>query len=285
MDILATSDGSGAAATVLPHVARLAAAMAARITLVRVLDPSTDLGDELVLHVDEAIERVRARWLEELADTLTEAAMSGDPAVVIAGKGEQAAEAIVRTAGERGAGLIAMHARGTGALRHALLGSVAMSVLGAAPVPLFLTGTESEPPRRVGQYQLVVTTDGSPASVGVLPAIRPLLEALRPRVTLLRVCELRSGRASPEEQAQSCRRQLEGLRPAFPAGITVDPILQHALPGQRVDEAILEAAREAGADAIALSTHGHSALRHLVAGSVALDLVRHSPIPLVLTRH
>ncbi|NUQ56718.1 MAG: universal stress protein [Dehalococcoidia bacterium] len=51
-----------------------------------------------------------------------------------------------------------------------------------------------------------------------------------------------------------------------------------------VPDTILSVAEDTHADLIAMSTHGHGAMRHLLAGSVALDVLGHSPVPLILVR-
>lgn len=50
----------------------------------------------------------------------------------------------------------------------------------------------------------------------------------------------------------------------------------------RTAEAILEAAKAVGADAIAMGTHGRSGIRHALVGSVAEEVMRQSPVPVVL---
>ena len=55
-------------------------------------------------------------------------------------------------------------------------------------------------------------------------------------------------------------------------------------PGAGIDTAIIEAAKELGADAIASATHGHSARRHLIAGSTALGVARLAPVPVILVK-
>jgi len=47
-------------------------------------------------------------------------------------------------------------------------------------------------------------------------------------------------------------------------------------------EGILQVARERGADAIVMGTHGRTGLVRAVIGSVADKVVRHSPVPVVL---
>jgi nucleotide-binding universal stress UspA family protein len=48
--------------------------------------------------------------------------------------------------------------------------------------------------------------------------------------------------------------------------------------------AILEVAAEVEADLIVMGTHGHTGLTHLLIGSVAEHVVRHSRIPVLTVR-
>jgi len=47
---------------------------------------------------------------------------------------------------------------------------------------------------------------------------------------------------------------------------------------------IVEAARELTADLIVISTHGRSGLKHVLLGSVAEQVVRHAPCPVLVVR-
>ena len=47
---------------------------------------------------------------------------------------------------------------------------------------------------------------------------------------------------------------------------------------------IVEAAREAGADLIIISTHGYSGLKHVLLGSTAENVVRHASCPVLTVR-
>jgi nucleotide-binding universal stress UspA family protein len=199
-------------------------------------------------------------------------------------RGEDAHDAILRIARQREAGIVAMHSRGSGAVRHALLGSVAMGVLKKTDVPLFLIGGEAAAPRTEPGYHIVATSDGSPASTGVLRALAPLLAGTVARVSLLRVCELRSGRAGPEAEIERATAQLESLWPLLPPEVKGEVHCRVCPHQEDISTAIVAGARELGADAIALSTHGESALRHLLAGSVALSVLELSPLPVILSR-
>ena len=159
-----------------------------------------------------------------------------------------------------------------------------MAVLGKTSLPLMLTGGNSTRPAERAGYHVVATSDGSPASAAILPAIAPLVAGTSAKVTLLRVCEPRSGRPSPEAEIETARSQLESLRPRLPQGLPVDVCCRACDYGDEVADAIVLAALELGADAIAMATHGQSALRHLLAGSAALNVLERSPLPVILSR-
>ena len=281
--ILVTTDGSQLSRSVLPHAVRLAAACGARLVLARVLNPSVDLPHNHAGEPDALAALVRT-WQAELESVLRAAEAEGSATVAIESNGESTHEAIVRVAVEQQAALIAMHSRGSGALRRALLGSVAMGVLGHWQGPLLVTGGHARSPSHERPYSIVITSDGSPASLDVVPALEAVLTPGRIPVTLVRICEPRSGRPSPEAEQAACLHQLERLREQLPPGVACECRCPAAAYEQPVAGAIIEAAELANAGAIAMSTHGHGAMRHLLAGSVALDVLGPSPVPLILVR-
>lgn len=54
--------------------------------------------------------------------------------------------------------------------------------------------------------------------------------------------------------------------------------------GHPVDE-ILRFVKTRGQDLIVMGTHGHSGIRHLIAGSVTERVVRGAPVPVLTVRH
>jgi nucleotide-binding universal stress UspA family protein len=284
--VLVTNDGSEASLRVLPHAARFATACNGRIVLLRVLDRESDLGDIPALDRESGVRDLMARWETGLVSLLESRGIEGEAEVRLLGSDERLAEAVVAAASERDAMLIAMHSRGAGAVRHALLGSVALGVLASTSLPLMLSGPDTLPPRS-GQlpYQLVITSDGSAASNIVVIALGSALSVIDADVTLLHVCELRSGRPNPAGEVAASARQLETIRNLLPERLHARVQVPAVPCSGHVAQDILLSACRMGADAIALSTHGHSALRHLLAGSTALDLLAKSPFPLILTRY
>ena len=52
----------------------------------------------------------------------------------------------------------------------------------------------------------------------------------------------------------------------------------------RAWQEIIEVAREQKCDMIIMATHGYTGLRHVLLGSVAEKIVRHSPCPVLTVR-
>ncbi len=279
--ILVTTDRSPSAEPVLAHAAALARAIDGELVLGCVLDPKTDLSGEVGTDLREAAGRVQERWTEGLQQTLDAAGIAGRPAVTIQARNEDTKDAVVRLAGELEAVLIAMHSRGTGsALRHAILGSVAMGVLGNAGVGIMVSGANVVAADTNDPFRIVVATSTEDET---LPLIRDLARLYTPgaRVdfTLLTI--------DPTEPFAAGRMaladRLHELRMEFPQGAEVDTRIVKPDPPGLLDMAIIQAAREAEADAIAIATHGRGAIRHLISGSVALDVLSRSPVPVILS--
>jgi nucleotide-binding universal stress UspA family protein len=284
MAILVTSDGSPQSRRILSHAARFAESCGQGLLLVRVLSQATDLGGDRAGDVETATRNVSAAWEEGLRGQLAGIGAAGEAAVVVARHGEDTEAALLRTATERGAVMVAMQSRGAGALRRALIGSVALGVLRHSHLPVMMGGQRLDDVRRAEGYHLVLTSDGSEASADVVRALAPLLAGTAVRVTLLRAWEPRSGRAGPAEEQECAKANLESLRALLPAGQEVATEVTVAHDGERAPAAIVRAARALGADALGMSTHGHGALRQLVAGSVALGVLEESPLPVILGR-
>lgn len=69
-------------------------------------------------------------------------------------------------------------------------------------------------------------------------------------------------------------------REEIPAEIPFKCMVKEGVP----DTAILEAVRESGADLVVMGTHGRRGLDRLFLGSVAENVLRSSPVPVLVTR-
>jgi nucleotide-binding universal stress UspA family protein len=281
MAIVVTTDGSARSLRVLRHAAALAKVARRRLVLLQVLDPSAERQPNVG---DAGEESLRGAQERRLTRCVNDAGVDGYGLAAVREADEPVAARIMRAAREAGADLLAMDTRGAGALRHAMLGSVAMGVLGQCGLPVLLTGEKATEARRSSRYHLVVTSDGSPAAAEVFALLGPLLAGSRMEVTLVRIYEPVLGDVGEKIEIAEARRDLERMRDLVPAGLPVECVVEAARGLESVPRALLRVACARQASAIAMSTHGHSARRHLLLGSVALGVLAQSPLPVILSR-
>jgi nucleotide-binding universal stress UspA family protein len=283
--VVVATDGSAHSHRVLPHASLLAQALGSRLLLLRIIDPKSDVHYQHGESHDAALAHARERSSAELTSTLSRLGLYGAVGVTERREGEKTSRALLRACEEAGASLVAMDSRGHGALRHVLHGSVTMEFMGAASLPVMLTGPNLEGAMaNHAPYRILLTSDGSPASRAATEGLAPLLDGGPFQVTLMRVHEHAPGGADDKAQLDQCSKQLEALRMLLPSSLAVETFVREIPRGAGIDTAIIERALGTGAHAIALSTHGVSARRHLLMGSVATTLLGRSPLPLILVR-
>jgi nucleotide-binding universal stress UspA family protein len=266
--VLATTDGSEHSYRILPHAAQLADALGTRLALLSVVDA-----------------KEQAQADSELRETLSRHGIAGEALTTVTNEGEHVAGAILRVATETDAAVIALDSRGHGAFRHILHGSVAHDLLRQSDRPLLVSGPNvGDASAAAGPYRIVITNDGSPASEAVLHALAPLLTPGRFELTLLRIHEHAPGGQDESAALAACEAELAQVRRLLPESLSVTTLVRTIPLGAGVDTAIIEKARELGAQAIALSTHGVSAREHVVMGSLATLLLGRSTLPLILAR-
>ncbi|MGE0792167.1 MAG: universal stress protein [Sandaracinaceae bacterium] len=73
------------------------------------------------------------------------------------------------------------------------------------------------------------------------------------------------------------QRALSDLARRYGSGLTVETHLIEGLPGTEIDRV----ARDIGADAVIVGTHGRSGIAHLFLGSVAERIIRASSVPVI----
>ncbi len=145
--------------------------------------------------------------------------------------------------------------------------------------------------------QIVVALDGSPESEQVLKWVEPLARQFGSQLTVLRAT------ISPEETAMAVAA-VEGAVSLDPAALVEEEQREAGTylerlaarlraRGLKVEtdepagppaEAIVACAKRLHADLIALSTHGRGGLGRWVFGSVADEVAREAPCPVLLVR-
>jgi nucleotide-binding universal stress UspA family protein len=132
---------------------------------------------------------------------------------------------------------------------------------------------------------ILLTTDLSDESLRPCEAISEFAKSIGARITLLHV--LQDLRIAPHgaplapavstedmtQAAEKARASLEELAGKIEGEVSVDVAVHESIPRGVVDYATRH-----DVDMIAMSTHGRTGFRHLVLGSVAEAVLRHSSV-------
>lgn len=274
--ILVPLDGSRLAARVLTPLKRLLTE-GVELTLLRVVEPrgesEHDRGPAAEVAMRAQLDQVR----EELGP--------GPRCTVQLLRGD-AAEEIVRYARETRQDLVAMATHGRSGIERWVRGSVAERVLRECEAPLLLCNPYALEPRLDGPFRrIVVPLDGSETADRVLPLVEELGRLHDSQVTLLRVeplviTELPSpilegSLWDPAPLEQSMAPQRDRLTAA---GVKADAKAAYGV----VAAELLRAARDA--DLLAMTTHGRTGVARWWFGSVAEQVLRHAPCPVLVVR-
>ncbi|GAB3323612.1 universal stress protein [Geodermatophilus aquaeductus] len=227
--------------------------------------------------------RLRASVAEATSDPAVRAvARDGTHPVVVTVVSGSPAEALVARA--EGAGLLVVGSRGRGAVRSALLGSVALHCAAHAPCPVVVVHPGAESGTRV-----VVGVDDSPVAHAALTEAVRHARRLGAAVEAVLVC-------------QPVTYWSDATVPAPPVGETLEAARGRAErivaavlgPGPHPDvEATVETGapgdvlvrRAAGAALLVVGSRSRSRLTGLALGSVALHCVVHASCPVLVVRH
>jgi nucleotide-binding universal stress UspA family protein len=284
--ILIATDFSEPAATAAGWAIGLARQHRGRVHFIHAVDsePPADLsGSARPSVTDDVVSRLET--LER------EAAAAGVSASSEWGNGKPW-KVIVEAQSRTGADLIVVGARGRTAYARILLGSTADRVIRMSPVPV-LTVHPDDAARPAECRNVLVATDFSEeAAQATSNAIRLLrIPDHGGRLLLLHVCHLplvyeteavaaAIARQVAEDEDQA-RRQLETLAASLRTEtLEVDTVVCQGYPAY----AIVEEAKRADVDLIAVGTHGHSGLKHFFLGSVAERVVHHASCPVFTSR-
>lgn len=206
---------------------------------------------------------------------------TGTPSMVLCDRAaEVAAEAVV------------IGTRGLTGLRHLLLGSTTQRVVHGAPCPVLAIHPEDFGRHRAIRTILVPTDFSEDAALAIHTARRLLAPGAREAKLILlhafnlpieytaygpiptSVHYLRDTGLDAERRLEEITETLTG------EGLNVDWAIREGDPSV----VIAEEAENRGADLIAMGTHGHSGLRHLLLGSTAERVVQLAKCPVMTIR-
>ncbi|HSM66416.1 MAG TPA: universal stress protein [Ilumatobacteraceae bacterium] len=252
---------------------RPACSMAARLDQGRVLLVccSPDDVDAAQHELDD-----RARLYSDVVDVETRIVAHGDPA-----------EVLLAIAATEPDGVLCMATRGKGGIRAAVLGSVSTKIVCRSTQPLILVGPQCRTtllPAERGR--LLVCSDGSESSDTIVPGAATWSDRLRLEPWLTEVVgpdedPEPADRPHPNREVEAATARLATLatRLHTPTARARTRVL-HGAPGRSIPWL----AERLPAALIALATHGRSGLTRITMGSVANEVVRHAPCPVLITR-
>jgi nucleotide-binding universal stress UspA family protein len=294
--VLVPVDGSDLAGAVVDLAAAIAHRRGGRVVLLTVpqvygLDVAwytAGAPDAAALvPMDDLLAEARADGARYLATAAARLEADGAHVTTLMVEDEPAA-AIVQSAREQRAGLIAMSTHGRGGLDRWAFGSIADKVLQTATTPVLLVRPQAGPVKAdIGH--ILVALDGSPLAEAIVDEVQPLARAFGARVTLVNV--------TPESPVPGSSARISAAEEVYETHITayLAPIVQRLiaagveaeaqiLTGKDPAAALLELGADHDVDLIALTSHGRSGLRRLAYGSVADRLIRHAEKPILILR-
>jgi len=287
--ILVPLDGSAFGERALPMATALARAMNAQLILVSAASATAFPGMDATEAQVQAVAEAQA-YLLSLATELSSQCLRVD---VAAPYGDPA-ESILLEIDLRHVDLVVMCTHGRSGLGRWIYGSVAEQVLARSPVPVLLVRHSGEvatlgPERE--QASLLVPLDGSAFAETALPHAVALARTFGGSILLLRtVEESMAARRYPsmaimQEAAQEDRRtaktNLDGVAQRLrQEGVAVHTMV---LKGWAADVIAYRGAA-LGPRLIVMATHGRTGIARWLLGSVAQEVIRRSPLPVLLVR-
>lgn len=286
--ILVATDFSAAADNARAFAEHLARRFAAELHLVhvRVLLEDPHLAAEHGIAVERLMELSEDPARETLQSTAADSDVTAHPHLI---RGMSASEAIVETAADLACDLVVTGTHGRRGLKHLLLGSVAEEVVRTAPMPV-LAVRESWSLTADGVKGIVVPHDFSDRSTATIRVAAAWAAALGARVHLIHVVEPVvypefyavdvMPRAAVSQILDRARTALAEAAATLLPGLDVTTEVRR---GHAAEEIVASADPERF-QLVAMGTRGLSGFEHLLLGSVAENVLRRCPLPLLAVK-
>jgi len=280
--VLVPIDFSPYADQALVYAIEVAKSLNAYLTLLHVLQVPLVVGDsEAVLNASlESLEAEAEQGLQAALERIRQAALKGE-SVMVAGVPFQT---IVQVARDQHADLIVMGTHGRTGLTHILIGSVAEKVVRLAPCPVLVT----RPHEDAATPHILVPLDFSADADYALEIAVELAQKRQARMSLLHVIDRPpmgpgeiplSGSYQQEVLTAVDQHMTRTLVHVQQTGLKADMTIRRGNPLQT----ILEVAHSQNIDLIVMGTRGRTGFKRVLLGSVAENVVRLAPCPVMVT--
>lgn len=297
-NIMVPTDGSGFDREAILVALRVAERCGARVQLVRVFATGAYFGrsasPEGVIVTPEALRAEQDAALSELYALAAECRCISIAEITADLEQGPISDILAGYAKRSDVDLIVISSHGRRGIARLSLGSVTDSLIRGTTIPVLVVKPKASyltPEASKEFHQIVVPLDGSSLAEQILAKIVPLAKVEEADITLLHVLtpteedlenantrrlpwwEKRVAGAKAYLSRRASEVRLQGV------AATIDVVV-----GERVAETITDYARRAGADLIAIATHGRGGLARVLRGSVA-DGVTKSAMSSILVFH
>ena len=257
--IIVPIDGARRALAPLPHAQTLAHSWGCPLEVVHVAIP-----DDPPAEAEPDGHDVRRIHSQDPAGALRDEALKTDPS-----------------------GLLCMASRGRTATGELLFGTITGQVIRTLHRPLVVTGPELTAPSTPADIRrLLVCLDGSVTSAAILPIARTWATELGLEIVLLHVAypagDPTAGQGNVPEETRVVTAELKRTTDDL-ADVGID-VRWHVVEDTAPATGIVRQAAHRGADLIVMATHGRTGLARVLAGSVATEVIRHAPVPVLTLR-
>jgi nucleotide-binding universal stress UspA family protein len=286
--IVVPLDGSEQAERALPLASAIALKQDADVVLVTAIEAGDRWVDDGFVRQWEAEEQAAVdAYLRPLIERLMEQGVRVRKRI----EWGRARTVIENAAAQTNAHFIIMTTHGRSGASRWVLGSVADSVLRTTSTPLILVHPAEQARVTESVQKVVVALDGSQLAETALTEAEHFAKSLGASLLLLRAvvppaalygAELVPGSLPVLEQLETdARAYLDAIAERLrPRGLEVAVVVAVGPAA----EALIETARENGADLIVMTSHGRSGLARWAFGSVADAVVRRSDLPVLVVR-
>ncbi len=294
--LLVPLDGSRFSAHAVPIAVEIARRTGAALHLAFVLDPSTYIPfvpGEVTIPVYDAGLLKEQRDRDQAVLDAEVAAITAQGIRVTGHLVEGiVAEVLAELAVTLDVDLTVMTTHGRGGFTRLRLGSVAAAYLTRAIAPILLVRSADEvTPPLLPTGTLLCALDASPFAEGIVPHATTFAAVLQMRLALVSVAIPQAMPMAPfgtemladvnalDNEEARLASYLTDMLPRCPVGTTI-----RVSTGVSAARSILDEAEAIHAGAIAIATHGRGGIVRLILGSVADELLRHSPLPMLVYR-
>jgi nucleotide-binding universal stress UspA family protein len=292
-NILVPLDGSFVGETALPYARALALRTGASLTLVRAAHIPTGVGDRR-----SEYQRVIGEAETYLSAQAVKLASRGFAVQTGVPFGGSPAAWITEEVGMRKADLIVMATHDRSGPNRWLHGSVAEAVVRQVAVPVLLVrameGMRPIEPLREARPELIVPLDGSSLAEAAVPLARGLAKSLGGHIVLVGVIPTpgqfiaeQGGAIGTYVGADHTRLESEAkeyldaiLGSLTASGLSAEANVRQGKPAAEIGAV----AREHGAAAVVMATHGRTGLVRTLLGSVAGEVLHQGTSPVILVR-